>query len=77
MVVAERGFRRSDDLVNSEKDREVLLVLRNALFGEPFGQLPDWIFVDECVFSCKTFKQMAWAETSYNIKLSGQLFAHS
>ena len=38
VVVAERGFRRPDDLVHSEKDREVLLVLRNALFGQPFGQ---------------------------------------
>ena len=75
VVVAERGFRRPNDLVNSEKDREVLLGLQNAMFGQPSGQLPDWIFVAECVFSCKTFKQMAWAETSYNGKQSGQLSA--
>jgi hypothetical protein len=58
-VVAQRGFRHPEDLVNSEKNRQVLLGLQNAMFGQPCGQLADWILVDECVFSCKTFKQMA------------------
>ena len=45
------------------------------MFGESSGQLSDWIFVDECVFSCKTYKQMAWAETGHNVRLSGRLSA--
>ena len=72
-MVAQRGFRRPDDPVNSEKDSQILLGLQNALFGESSGQLSDWIFVDECVFSCKTYKQMAWAETGHNVRLSGRL----
>ena len=43
--------------------------------GQSSGQLSDWIFVDECVFSCKTYKQMAWAETGHNVRLSGRLSA--
>ena len=45
------------------------------MFGQSSGQLSDWIFVDECVFSCKTYKQMAWAETGHNVRLSGRLSA--
>jgi hypothetical protein len=45
------------------------------MFGQLSGQLPDWIFVDECVFSCKTYKQMAWAETGHNLRLSGRISA--
>ena len=45
------------------------------MFGQSSGQLPDWIFVDECVFSCKTYKQMAWAETGHNVKQSEHLGA--
>ena len=73
--MAQRGFRRPDDHVNSEKDSQILLGLYNAMFGQSSGQLSDWIFVDECVFSCKTYKQMAWAETGHNVRLSGHLSA--
>jgi len=45
------------------------------MFGQLSGQLPDWIFVDECVFSMKTYKQMAWAETGHNVKQSEHLGA--
>ena len=45
------------------------------MFGKSSGQLSDWIFVDECVFSCKTYKQMAWAETGHNVKQSEHLGA--
>ena len=61
--------------MNSEKDSQILLGLQNAMFGESSGQLSDWIFVDECVFSCKTYKQMAWAETGHNVKQSEHLGA--
>ena len=74
-VVAQRGFRRPDDLVNSDKDRQVLFGLQNVMFEQLSGQLSDWIFFDECVFSWKTCKQMAWAETGNNVRLSGRLSA--
>ena len=45
------------------------------MFGQLSGQLSDCIFVDECVFSCKTYKQMAWAETGHNVKQSEHLGA--
>ncbi len=45
------------------------------MFGQLSGQKSDWIFLKECVLSCKTYKQMAWAETGHNVRLSGRLSA--
>ena len=72
-VVVRRGFRRADDYANTEKDRRMLLELQEAMRGQACGPVEDWVFVDECVFSCKTYKKSAWAQTGQNITQSEHL----
>jgi len=41
--------------------------------GQTSGPIEDLVFVDECVFSCKTYKKLAWAPIGQNVMQSENL----
>ena len=65
-----RAFRRPDQLRLIGEDRKKLLLMVDTVLRVPLEQLAETIFLDECIFSVKSFKHMAWANTGENIQQS-------
>ena len=67
-VKVRRAFRRPDQLRLIGEDRKKLLLMVDTVLSAPLEQLAEIIFLDECIFSVKSFKHMAWANTGENIQ---------
>ncbi len=60
------GFRRLTQNALRLKDADNYQELKLAVSGSD-PDTDEIVFVDECVFSAKTFKPMAWSHTRTNI----------